>query len=118
MYELLCPPVGADCLYQEHMAHALLLIYRSIISYACCLYCDMLKLYYVLPPGCISGSISSRYNTISKGIRNDDQSLSPVTPLVSLLFKSVIPNPLKCSGTFLTYWFLGFFNTLGCIIVL
>ena len=30
-----------------------------------------------------------------QGIRNDDQSLSPVTPLVPLL-----SNPLKCSGTF------------------
>ena len=28
-----------------------------------------------------------------RGIRNDDQSLSPVTPLAF----SVVPNPLKCS---------------------
>ena len=43
------------------------------------------------------------HHTITvQGIRNDDQSLSPVTPvtsLVSLLF-SVVPNPLKCSKTF------------------
>ena len=31
-----------------------------------CLYCDMLKLYYMLPPGYISRSISSWYGTISK----------------------------------------------------
>ena len=30
----------------------------------CCLYCVMWKLYYVLPPGYISRSISSWYNTI------------------------------------------------------
>ena len=35
-----------------------------------------------------------------QGIRNDDQSLSPVTPLA---YFSVVPNPLKCSGTFLIY---------------
>ena len=34
-----------------------------------------------------------------QGIKNDDQSLSPVTPLTF----SVVPNPLKCSGTFLIY---------------
>ena len=34
-----------------------------------------------------------------QGIRNDDQSLSPLTPPVSFTF-SVVLNPLKCSGTF------------------
>ena len=56
----------------------------------CCLYCGMRKLYYVLPLGYISRSMSSLYNTIFDKIRNDDQSLSPVTPLVSLLFLSFL----------------------------
>ena len=51
------------------------------------LYCGMWKLYYVFPPGYMTRSISSWYNTISK-IRNDDQSLSPVTPLVSFFCRS------------------------------
>ena len=50
----------------------------------------MRKLYYILSPGYVSRSISSWYNTISRKvqgiIRNDDQSLSPVIPLVSILF--------------------------------
>ena len=56
------------------------------------LYCGMWQFYYVFPPGYITRSISSwyMYNTISKKRVNDDHSLSPVTPLVSLLFLSFL----------------------------
>ena len=37
-----------------------------------------------------------------QGFGNDDQSLSPVTPLAFFTF-SVVPNPLKCSETFFIY---------------
>ena len=64
------------------------------------LYCVMRKLYYVLPPSYVhrySRSIynyySPWYNTISKKSAGnyDDQSLSPVTSLVRVLFLSLIP---------------------------
>ena len=48
---------------------------------------------------CIRSKYSRRsaHHTITvQGIWNDDQLLSPVTPLAF----SVVPNPLKCLGTF------------------
>ena len=49
-----------------------------------------------------------------QGIRNDDESLSPVIPLVVVFsFFSVVPNHLEYSGTFVIYWFLGIFNALA-----
>ena len=62
-------------------------------DFAACLYCSMRKLYYVLPPGYICRWISSWYKPFPRkvqGIRNDDQSRSPVTPLDSL-FSLLIP---------------------------
>ena len=88
----------------------------------CCLYCGIRKLYYTCSflPIIISrlmqllGIIYTGFQRKMQGIRNDDQSLSPVTPLVSST-SSVVPNPLKCSGTIfnlLVSWI--FFNALAC----
>ena len=60
------------------------------------LYCVMRKLYYVLPPSYVHRYSRSIYNYYSLAISKksagnyDDQSLSPVTSLVRILFLSFL----------------------------
>ena len=48
----------------------------------------------MLPPGYINQLLIKQFSIEVQGIRNDNQSLSPVTTLVSLVFSDV-PNPIQ-----------------------
>ena len=94
--------MGADCLAASAMSQLTQVChvkgstdpsYHAVYTVICIL----------RAPSWLHKSISSgiyilRFPRKVQGIRNNDQSLSPVTSFFTF---SVIPNPLKCSGTFL-----------------